>query len=74
MIIKIMDAGDIRIWRSICKNVEEAYGLAEMAPMILEDGERFDESVLDPIKSLQRSLTAVEDGGLYPAYIPTNAL
>ena len=70
MIIKIRDAGDISTWRSICRNVEEACELADMAPKILEDGEEFDKSVLDSIKSLQHAMTAVEEKGLYPAYIP----
>lgn len=74
MVIKIMDAGDVRTWQEICTRIEEACEMMGAAPKILEEDEEFDGTYLLEVRTLKCALDAVKAEGLYPAYIPTSTL
>lgn len=74
MIVKVMDVEDANAWKNVCEHVRAAFDLAEGLPKILEDGEDYNREFLEGTNSLEAALDGVIKEGLYPAYIPTNAL
>ena len=74
MVIKIMDGADARSWKRVCELEKQAFELAEKLPKILEDDEDQNENFSDELNRLEVALDGVIKEGLYPAYIPTNAL